>query len=137
MYVVFEDGSRQYMVGEQDVVTLDYRPGDAGTQVLFGRVLLLQNGDDTQIGKPTLDGLRVLGEIVDQTSEKYIIGKFRRRKNYRRKKGHRQPYTEVKIIKVLMAGEPVPPPTPKPTPAQTPQTSEPASTATTPATPAP
>src|SRR5262245_40802104 len=117
MYVVFEDGSRQYMVGEQDVVRLDYRPGDAGAQIVFDRVLLFQNGEDTQIGKPTIAGLRVLGQVVEQTSEKYIIGKFRRRKNYRRKKGHRQPYTRVKIVKVLMPGEEAPPPPPPKAPA--------------------
>src|SRR5262245_66055526 len=48
MYVVFEDGSRQYMVSEQDVVRLDYRPGDAWAQIVFDRVLLYQNGDDTR-----------------------------------------------------------------------------------------
>jgi len=105
MYVVFEDGSRQYMVSEADVVTLDYRPGEPGTQVLFDRVLLYENGGDTRFGQPTIAGLRVVGEVLRQTSEKYIIGKFRRRKNYRRKKGHRQPFTKVKITKVLMAGE--------------------------------
>jgi large subunit ribosomal protein L21 len=134
MYVVFEDGSRQYLVSEQDVVTLDYRPGDPGTQVMLDRVLLYQNGDETQIGQPTVSGLRVVGEVVEQTSEKYIIGKFRRRKNYRRKKGHRQPYTEVKITKVLMPGEEPPAPKPpEPTPA--PQSTEPAASANTPATP--
>jgi large subunit ribosomal protein L21 len=134
MYVVFEDGSRQYLVSEQDVVTLDYRPGDPGTQVMLDRVLLYQNGDDTQIGQPTISGLRVVGEVVEQTSEKYIIGKFRRRKNYRRKKGHRQPYTEVKITKVLMPGEEPPAPRP-PEPAPAPQSTEPAASANPPATP--
>ncbi len=124
MYVVFEDGARQYTVKEQDVVRLDYRPGEAGAQVLFNRVLLLQNGDDTRIGRPTVEGFRVVGEVVEQTSEKYVIGKFRRRKNYRRKKGHRQPYTVVRITKVLMPGEEPPAPTPKAAQTPAPQTSE-------------
>jgi large subunit ribosomal protein L21 len=122
MYVVFEDGSRQYMVSEQDVITVDYRPGEPGAQVLFDRVLLYQNDDETRIGQPTLAGLRVVGQVVAQTSEKYVIGKFRRRKNYRRKKGHRQPYTQVRITQVLMPGQE---PSATPPPA-TPQTTEPA-----------
>jgi len=128
MYVVFEDGSRQYMVSDQDVVQLDYRPGELGTQVLFGRVLLYQSGDDTRIGQPLIDGLRVVGEVVEQTSTKYVIGKFRRRKNYRRKKGHRQPFTEVRIKQVLMPGEEPPAPT---KPAQTAQTPAPPAAGTT------
>jgi large subunit ribosomal protein L21 len=104
MYAIFEDGSRQYRVSEGDVVRVDYREADEGAQLEFKRVLLYQNGDDTRIGRPTIDGLRVLGEVVGHPSEKLYIQHFRRRKNYRRLRGHRQPYTAVRVKQILLPG---------------------------------
>ena len=101
MYAVFEDGSRQYRVSEGDEVTLDYRESAPGTQLEFGRVLLYQNEGDTRIGQPTVEGARVLAQVVDHPSTKLYIQHFRRRKNYRRLKGHRQPYTSVKIQQIV------------------------------------
>src|SRR5262245_3838121 len=105
MYAVFVDGSRQYRVSEGDLVKVDYREAETGRQVEFGRVLLYRNGDDLQIGRPALDGMRVVGEVTEQTSTKYVIQHFRRRKNYRRLKGHRQPYTYVRINHILQSGQ--------------------------------
>jgi large subunit ribosomal protein L21 len=123
MYAVFEDGSRQYRVQQGDVVKVDYREATVGAPLEFGRVLLYQNETDTRIGQPVLEGARVLGEVVDHPTTKLYIQHFRRRKNYRRLKGHRQPYTSVKINHILLAGMQPPPPTPAPAPA-----SEPAAT---------
>ncbi len=119
MYAVFEDGSRQYRVSEGDVVKLDYREADVGSQLEFPRVLLYQNGTDTQIGRPTLGGARVVGQVVAHPSTKLYIQHFRRRKNYRRLRGHRQPYTAVQIRSILLAGQ-TPPPPPAPAPAEPP-----------------
>lgn len=105
MYAVFVDGSRQYRVSEGDLVKVDFREAEKGKQVEFGRVLLYSNGDDLQIGRPALDGMRVVGEVTEQTSTKYVIQHFRRRKNYRRLKGHRQPYTYVRIKHILQPGQ--------------------------------
>jgi large subunit ribosomal protein L21 len=116
MYAVFEDGSRQYTVSEGDVVKVDYREGDKGSRVEFGRVLLFQNGDDTLIGQPLVAGMRVLGEVVDHPSTKLYIQHFRRRKNYRRLRGHRQYYTSVRIRNILLPGQ-EPPAAPPPQPA--------------------
>src|SRR5262249_40537412 len=69
-----------------------------------------QNGNDTQIGQPLLDGARVLVEVVDHPSEKLYIQHFRRRKNYRRLRGHRQWYTSVEILHILLKGQEPPPP---------------------------
>jgi large subunit ribosomal protein L21 len=102
MYAVFEDGSRQYKVGEGEVVKVDFRDLEPGAGVEFGRVLLFQNGDDTRIGRPVVEGMRVVGEVVDHPSTKLYIQHFRRRKNYRRLRGHRQPYTEVRIRQILV-----------------------------------
>ena len=100
------------------MVKVDYRAGDKGA-VEFGRVLLYANGDDTRIGQPLVEGMRILGDVVEHPSTKLYIQHFRRRKNYRRLRGHRQPYTSVHIHHILLPGQepPVAPP-PQPQPAQ-------------------
>lgn len=108
MYAVFEDGSRQYRVSEGDVVKVDYRAGDKGASIEFGRVLIYANGDDTRIGQPLVDGMRIIGEVVEHPSTKLYIQHFRRRKNYRRLRGHRQPYTRVRIRNILLPGQEAP-----------------------------
>ena len=123
MYAVFEDGSRQYRVSEGDVVKVDYREADVGTRLEFSRVLLYQGGAETHIGQPTVEGARVLAEVVDHPSTKLYIQHFRRRKNYRRLKGHRQHYTEVQIRSILLPGQ-EPPPPPADKPAETPAPSQ-------------
>jgi large subunit ribosomal protein L21 len=104
MYAVFEDGSRQYRVSEGDTVKVDYRELDLGARVEFGRVLLYQNGDDTRIGQPQVQGMRIVGDVIEHPSTKVTIQHFRRRKNYRRFKGHRQPYTLVQVRNILLPG---------------------------------
>jgi large subunit ribosomal protein L21 len=105
MYAVFEDGSRQYLVGEGDVVRVDYREAEIGTELEFTRVLLYQNEADTRIGRPVVEGVRVLGEVLDHPSTKVTIQKFRRRKNSKRLRGHRQYYTKVLIDAILLPGQ--------------------------------
>jgi len=105
MYAVFEDGSRQYVVSEGQVLRLDYREVDVGDTIEFDRVLLYKNEADVQIGKPVLAGARVVVEVIDHPTEKYHIQHFRRRKNYRRFRGHRQPFTQVEILQILLAGQ--------------------------------
>ena len=124
MYAVFEDGSRQYRVQEGDVVKVDFRDAAKGAPLEFGRVLLYQGDAGTQIGQPLVEGARVLGEVVDHPSTKLYIQHFRRRKNYRRLKGHRQPYTSVKINHILLKG--MQPTAPAPTPAPAPEAGVPA-----------
>jgi len=102
MYAVFEDGSRQYKVHEGDVVKVDFRAAEIGADLEFNRVLLCQNDTDTTIGHPTIEGARIVGKVVEHPSTKLYIQHFRRRKNYRRLKGHRQPYTSVEIQKIVL-----------------------------------
>ena len=97
MYAVFEDGSRQYRVSEGDLVKVDFRDLAEGAGVEFPRVLLYKDGDALQVGQPTLAGARVTGEVVDHPTVKHYVQHFRRRKNYRRLRGHRQWYTRVRI----------------------------------------
>ena len=127
MYAVFEDGSRQYRISEGEKVRVDFREAEPGTQVEFQRILLYQNGDDTRIGQPTVEGMRVIAEVLEHPSEKLYVQHFRRRKNYRRLRGHRQHYTLLRVRNILLPGMEPPaadsPPTPPaeapaPTPGQ-------------------
>lgn len=126
MYAVFEDGSRQYRVSEGDVVQLDYRDAEIGSRLEFSRVLLYQGGEDTRIGQPTVEGMRILAEVVDHPTTKLYIQHFRRRKNYRRLRGHRQPYTAVQIRNILLPG--MEPPAPAPPPSEPAQATPPSQT---------
>ncbi len=128
MYAVFEDGSRQYNVKEGDVVKVDFREAEVGARVEFNRVLLCKNNDDLHIGTPVVAGVRVLTEVVDHPSTKVTIQHFRRRKNHRRLKGHRQPYVSVLVKHILLAGQepPVAPPPPAPPASTEPAPSAPA-----------
>ena len=127
MYAIIEDGSRQYRVSEGEVVKVDFRRADSdelsgvptGTTVEFPRVLLYRNGDDLRVGQPVVEGMRVVGEVVDHPSTKVMIQKFRRRKNYRRFRGHRQHYTAVKIKHILLPGQDAPAAASTPAPAAT------------------
>ena len=117
MYAVFEDGSRQYRVQEGDVVQVDFREAELGSSLEFNRVLLYQKDAETMIGQPLISGARVLAEVVDHPSTKHYVQHFRRRKNYRRLRGHRQPYTSVQIRSILLPGM-EPPAKTAPEPAQ-------------------
>ena len=101
MYAVFEDGSRQYRVQEGDVVNVDFRDVPMGRNIEFGRVLLLQQDTDLRIGQPTVSGARVVAEVVGSPSIKVYVQHFKKRKNQRRLRGHRQPYTAVKIRQIV------------------------------------
>jgi large subunit ribosomal protein L21 len=123
MYATFEDGSRQYRVSEGDIVRLDYREAEEGASLEFNRVLLYQNGEDTRIGRPTIEGMRILAQVVEHPTTKLYVQHFRRRKNYRRLRGHRQPYTSVQIRYILLPGMEPPAPSEAPAaPAEAPAT---------------
>ena len=105
MYAIIEDGSHQFRVHEGDHIRVDRREGKAGDEVVFPKVLLIAgNPAGLAIGTPQIEGARVVGTIVDQfRTKKIIIQKFRRRKNVRRRRGHRQPYTTVRITSLVQA----------------------------------
>jgi large subunit ribosomal protein L21 len=101
MYAIFEDGSHQFRVREGDRLVIDHRAGELGEELVFPKVLLVAGPDGPTIGTPTVAGARVVARIVDQLqSKKIIIQKFRRRKNFRRRKGHRQVHTMIQITSV-------------------------------------
>ena len=98
MYAIFADGPRQYRVEAGQELDLDYRDLAPGSELKFDRVLALSNGGELQLGTPALAGATVTAKVVGvQMGEKLVIQKMRRRKNFRRRTGHRQMYTRVKI----------------------------------------
>lgn len=104
MYAIFEDGSHQYRVQEGDFIQVDRREGKAGDDVTFDKVFLIAGEGEPTIGAPLIEGAAVKAKIVDQfRTKKIIIQKFRRRKNMRRRRGHRQPYTTIQIVSVAKA----------------------------------
>jgi large subunit ribosomal protein L21 len=104
MYAIIEDGSHQFKVSEGDRIRVDHREGATGDKLVFAKVLLVAGKDGgATIGSPTVEGARVDAQIINQfRSKKIIIQKFRRRKNVRRRNGHRQPYTVVEITGVAL-----------------------------------
>jgi len=102
MYAIFEDSGSQYKVGKGDMIRIDPRDlQEDQTTVEFDRVLMIGGGDDPKIGTPLIDGAKVTAEIVGpERGEKISVIKFKRRKGYRRNKGHRQGYLRVKVTDI-------------------------------------
>src|SRR5262245_28451843 len=101
MYAIFEDGSRQYRVEQGSTVVVDYRETQPGQTLEFNRVLMISGGADTSVGHPLVAGAKVIAEVVDLPTKKTVIQHFRRRKNYRRLKGHTQPYVRVRVKDIV------------------------------------
>jgi large subunit ribosomal protein L21 len=103
MYAVFKTGGKQYRVGAGDKLRVEKLPGSVGDAVAFDEVLLVQRqGEGIKLGRPLVGGAKVEAKIVAQgLGPKLIIFKFRRRKNYRRKRGHRQPFTALEITNIV------------------------------------
>jgi large subunit ribosomal protein L21 len=99
-HAVIRTGGKQYRVAAGDVIRVEKLDGDAGSKIVFDEVLFL-DGDAPKFGTPLVAGAKVSGEIVQQArGEKLVIFKFKRRKKYRRKNGHRQSFTAIKITEV-------------------------------------
>jgi large subunit ribosomal protein L21 len=123
MFAVFKTGGKQYRVAAEDVLKVDKIEGEPGQIVEFGEVLAV-GGDSVTLGTPTVTGATVAAEVLDQgRGGKIIAFKKRRRKNSRRKRGHRQEFTLVRITEILTDGKKpgkTAPPRPKRAPAPKP-----------------
>jgi large subunit ribosomal protein L21 len=98
MYAVVNSGGKQYKVQQGEVLRVEKISGDVGSPVTFDRVLMFSDGENVSIGQPLLDSVAVEGHIVEQgKARKIIVFKYKRRKRFRRKNGHRQEYTAVLI----------------------------------------
>jgi len=101
MYAVIKTGGKQYRVAQGDRLRVEKLAGNVGDTVTLGEVLLVGSGDGVKVGAPMVTGAKVEAKIVAQDRDKkIIIFKFRRRKNYRRKTGHRQPFTALEITAI-------------------------------------
>ena len=102
MYAIIEDGGRQFQVEEGQEVVVDFKEEwEPDSEVTFDKVLLISSEDGTKIGQPTVSGAKVSALVLgDVQGKKLTIQWFRRRKNSRKKVGHRQIYTKVKITKI-------------------------------------
>ncbi len=99
MYAIIATDGKQYRVEEGQELEIDFCQAESqGTKITFDRVLALSAGDGLKLGKPTIDGASVTAEVVgSQFGDKLVVQKLRRRKNSRRKTGHRQVFTTVRI----------------------------------------
>ena len=105
MFAVIKTGGKQYRVAAKDVITIAKLDAQPGESVTFGEVLMFTNDNGTELGGPTVQGVTVAGEVVEQTrGPKVIAFKKRRRQNSKRKRGHRQDFTVVRITEILTGG---------------------------------
>lgn len=100
MYAIIATGGKQYRVSEGDVIYIEKIDAQVDSTVSFD-VLLVGNDGDVKIGTPVVEGVKAEGKVVGQIrGEKIVVFKYKSKKNYRRKQGHRQPYTKVEITKI-------------------------------------
>ena len=101
MYAIISDSGRQYTVKEGDVLCVDYREAEKGSTIDFDNVLAVSGDAGLTVGTPSVEGAKVSAEVIGpKLGKKLVVQKFRRRKNSRRKTGHRQMHLEVKIDKI-------------------------------------
>ena len=101
MYALIKTGGKQYRVAEGDLLRVEKIEGKVGDAVEFDEVLMIANGERVEIGRPILKDSKVVGEIVEQgKGEKVVVFKSKRRKGYRKKQGHRQQHTTLKIKEI-------------------------------------
>jgi large subunit ribosomal protein L21 len=106
MYVIFETGGKQYKAVAGETLRVEKLPGAVGDKISFDRVLAVSGGKETLLGTPYLDAATVNATVTDVgRGEKVIVFKFKAKKNYRRKQGHRQPFTEIEIESVSVGGK--------------------------------
>ncbi len=103
MYAIIASGGKQYRVEPGALVTLERLPGEIGSKLDLDQVLMVSDGTQVKIGRPTVAGAKVVSEIVAHTrGDKIDVFKFKKRKKYRRKTGHRQEQTRVRIAEIVM-----------------------------------
>ena len=112
-YAIVRTGGRQYRVKPGDLLDVETLEGDVGSRLEMADVLLVSGEDELLVGAPTVDGARVIAEVEDQfRGPKIIVFKYKSKTRYRRKNGHRQSYTRLRIQDIILGGE-VPAPAPE------------------------
>lgn len=101
MYAIIETGGKQYRVSEGDVITIEKLEANEGETVQFDRVLTVVKDGSVTLGKPVIAGAKVTGQVMAQgKGKKILVFKYKAKSNYRRRQGHRQPFTKVVIEKI-------------------------------------
>lgn len=101
MYAVIQTGGKQYKVTEGEILKVEKLDGEAGDKLTLDQVLMLKDDNGIRIGMPTVMDALVTVEVIEQgRSKKITVYKYKKRKNYRRKQGHRQAYTKIKVEKI-------------------------------------
>ena len=109
MFAVIRTGGKQYKVAKDDVISVEKLPAEPGAVIELAEVLMIGDGAQVAAGAPLLDGASVSATVIEQTrADKIIVFKKKRRHNYRRKKGHRQHQTVLRITAITGAGGPQP-----------------------------
>ena len=103
MYAIFEAGGKQYKVSEGAVITVEKLGLEAGVNHVFDKVIAANAGDELKVGAPYLPGAKVEASVIEEGKhKKVIVFKYKPKKGYKKKKGHRQPFTKLKIDKILL-----------------------------------
>src|SRR6476469_2455402 len=100
MYAVIRTGGKQYRVAEGDVLRIEKIAGDAGAQVTFTDVLMLGGSDSPKVGRPVVSGAKVVGQILRQDKHRRVLHFRKEKEGWTRRRGHRQPFTEVKVTSI-------------------------------------
>ncbi|MBI4123201.1 MAG: 50S ribosomal protein L21 [Parcubacteria group bacterium] len=101
MFAVIKTGGKQYIVEPGKTIKIEKLPQEAGSEVVFDQVLLAEKGQDVDIGTPVIAGAKVFGKVVRQGRAKKVMTiKFKAKKRYKKKLGHKQPFTEVEIVTI-------------------------------------
>jgi large subunit ribosomal protein L21 len=101
MYAVIQTGGKQYRVAEGETLRVEKLTANPGDKLSFSPLLFADDGGNVQVGKPNVSGIQVEAEVLQEgLGKKIIIFKYKRRKSYRRKTGHRQPFTALKIVSI-------------------------------------
>ena len=101
MYAIFQTGGKQYRVSEGDVITVEKIAANEGDVVTFDQVLTVVNDADVKVGTPVVEGAKITAKVEKQDKErKILVFKYKAKSNYRRRQGHRQPFTKLTIEKI-------------------------------------
>jgi large subunit ribosomal protein L21 len=104
MFAVIKTGGKQYLVSPGNKIKVEKIEADEGKEITFGQVLLVMKGKTVKIGTPLVKGAKVKAKVLKQgKAKKVIVFKYKAKKRYQKKMGHRQPFTEVEILKILLS----------------------------------
>ncbi|NLV92057.1 MAG: 50S ribosomal protein L21 [Firmicutes bacterium] len=101
MYAIIETGGKQYKVAPGDVIRVEKLSSEVDSEITLDKVLLVENDGELKVGSPVVDGAKVTAKVLSHgRGKKILVFKYKPKKNYRRRQGHRQPYTELRIEKI-------------------------------------